>query len=140
MKKTNIETLQLQDFFSNECPLLSLFPEILVFLHHETNQPMRLDKLLVARGLFPSRERALDSLSEADQKLIRETILEAADYGTKITEEGEAKCRATMEAGGMEFIEVDASKFKEAAMASLEKVAADWEAWVLPQALKDMGL
>jgi len=88
--------------------------------------------------IFTWSKTWFDSLSEADQKLIRETILEAADYGTKITEEGEAKCRAIMEAGGMEFIEVDASKFKEAALSFLEKVASSWEDWVLPQALKDM--
>lgn len=54
-----------------------------VFLHHETNQPMRLDKLLVARGLFPSRERAQDAIVQhtvtVNGKLIDKPSKEVAD-------------------------------------------------------------
>lgn len=78
-----------------------------------------------------------DGMSEDYQVLVKQTILDAADYATQITADNEAKLRAEMEANGMEFIEVDTEAFKEAALPSIQKIAADWADGVYEQAMKD---
>lgn len=78
-----------------------------------------------------------DGLSEDYQNLIRETILEAADYASDITAENEESLRSEMEANGMEFVDVDTAAFKEAALPYIQQVAEGWDSWVYDQAMED---
>ena len=78
-----------------------------------------------------------DGLSKDYQNLVYETILEAAERATKNTADKEAELRAEMEANGMEFVDVDIAKFKEAALPFIEKVAEGWADGVYDQAMAD---
>lgn len=77
-----------------------------------------------------------DGLNPATQNLFNECMAEALVYMEKLTADNEGRMKADMIAKGMEFIEVDTSKFADAAQSGVAQVAAQWEDWVFDEAVK----
>ncbi len=77
-----------------------------------------------------------DGLNPATQNLIDECMAEALDHMEKLTADNETTMKQEMIEHGMEFIEVDTSKFAEAAKAGISEVASQWDDWVYDAALE----
>lgn len=94
---------------------------------------------IIDMNVFEVSRKWYETLSPEMQTVVDEVMKQGADYCTEITLANEEKLRAEMEQNGMEFIEIDAKAFAEAAAEGVREVSKEWEDWVYGQAMEDIA-